>query len=127
MAPVPGSWAYASAAVDDANSGAFADASAAPRASAVSGSSGVANGSVVAASSAGLIIGTSMPEPTTNTASGRASSAAALETIVASWATAASSSSGKACRRTSVTEPSALSTTARVAESGSMYSNAVRA
>ncbi len=91
----------------------------------MSGSSGAVSGSVVAASRAGLISGMSMPEPTTNTASGRVSRFSALETIEASSATAASSSSGRGWRRTSAMEPSALSTTASVAVSGSMYSSAV--
>ncbi|OBH94722.1 hypothetical protein A5679_21905 [Mycobacterium scrofulaceum] len=111
--------------MDDENSGAFAEASAAPRASAVSGSSGADNGSEVAASSAGLISGMSMPEPTTNTPSGRVSSVSACDTMLASWATAASSSAGSGWRRTSAIDPSALLTTARVAVSGSMYSRAV--
>ncbi|CNL51754.1 Uncharacterised protein [Mycobacterium tuberculosis] len=66
-----------------------------------------------------------MPEPTTNTPSGRVSSASAPDTKVVSSATAASSSSGRARRSTSTIEPSAVSTTANVAVSGSTNSSAV--
>ncbi len=55
-----------------ANSGELPDASAAPRANAISCSSGTLTVSEVAASSAGLIRGTSTPEPTTKKPSGRA-------------------------------------------------------
>ena len=64
--PVAGSCAYARAAVDDANSGALADASAAPQANAVSGSSGALTGSDVTASSCDLSAAMSTPEPTMN-------------------------------------------------------------
>ena len=124
---MPGSSAYASAAVDEANNGALAAASAAPLASAMSGCSGTLSGSDVAASNAGLINGTSTPEPTTNKPAGWSSSSSAAETSPTSLATAWSSSSGRSSRCTSAIEPSVVSTTANVAESGSMYSSAVRA
>ncbi|PQM44184.1 hypothetical protein C1Y40_05657 [Mycobacterium talmoniae] len=124
---MPGSCAQASAWVEDANSGAFALARAAPRANAISGSSGALTGSVVAASSAGLIIATLTPEPTTNSPSGCDSSRSAVATSLAISATAVSSSLGSSRRYTSVIEPSAESTTANVAVSGSTNNNPVLA
>jgi hypothetical protein len=120
---VPGSCAYASAAVDEENNGALADASAAPRASAVSGSSGALTASLVAASNCALIGAMSTPEPTTNSPSGRVASASAPEAIADNLATLSLLRSG--WRRTSLIEPSAVSTTASVAVSGSTNNSAV--
>src|SRR5580693_7557530 len=106
--------------MDEANSGAFADA--APRASAISSA---LTGSDVAASSAGLISGMSTPEPTTTTPSGCGAISSAPLTISTSAATASSSSSGRNRWRTSATDPSAVLTTAEVAVSGSTYNTAV--
>src|SRR5947208_16705601 len=86
-APVPGSCAYARAAVDEANNGALADASAAPQASAVSGSSAAVTGSAVSASSCGLIAATSTPVPTMNTLCGFVSSLSKPASIAANSAT----------------------------------------
>ncbi|CAM4418237.1 hypothetical protein MYSE111917_27465 [Mycobacterium senriense] len=104
---------------------AFAAANEAPRARAISGSSGVVTDRAVAASSVGLIDGMSTSEPTRNTPSALIDSAP--ETIEVSFASAASSLPGSACRCTSVTLPLEVSTTASVALPGSTSSNAVRA
>ena len=123
MKPVPGSLAYAKAVVDEENNGALAAASAAPRASAVCGSSGALTIRVVAASSAGLIEVTSTSEPTTNKPPGRPPSVSARAASDAN--SAVRSPPCNACRCTSEIEPSAESTTANVAVSGSTNNNAV--
>jgi hypothetical protein len=103
----------------------LADARAAPRASAVSGSSGTLTASVVTASNRALIGAMSTPEPTTNRPSGQVASASAPEAIADNSATRSLSRSD--WRRTSLIEPSTVSTTASVAVSGSTNSSAVLA
>ncbi|PQM43985.1 hypothetical protein C1Y40_05856 [Mycobacterium talmoniae] len=93
---MPGSRAHATARVDDANNGACALANAAPRANAMSGSSGTLTASAVAASRVGLIIATFTPEPTTKTPSGSDSSRSMPPTSAPSSVRASSSSPGSA-------------------------------
>ncbi|OBH97112.1 hypothetical protein A5678_25180 [Mycobacterium sp. E2733] len=112
--------------MDEANSGAFADASAAPRASAISGSSGAVTSSGVAASSAGLTATMSVPQPTRNTPSARAPRESRPATIVANSAASGSSPASNSCWRCrSTMEPSVASTTASVAVPGSTNSIAM--
>ncbi|CAA0134495.1 Uncharacterised protein [Mycolicibacterium vanbaalenii] len=68
-----GSWEYARPTVDASNAGAAAEASAAPRASAMSASSGAFTGSATRCSRWTLTELTSTPEPTTNMPCGGAS------------------------------------------------------
>jgi len=110
--------------VDEANRGAFAEASAAPRASAVSGSSGAVTASAVAVCNPDLIGAMSTPEPTTNKPFGQVSRDSKPATISVSSAVTSSLFSSSLC--TSVIEPSAASTTANVAHPGSMKSIAMR-
>ncbi|CAM3291239.1 hypothetical protein MYIN104542_25540 [Mycobacterium intermedium] len=110
----------------EANNGALPEASAAPRASAISCSSGTFTGRVVAWSSTDLIRPTSTPVPTTYTPSGRVSIASVAATMSTTSPTAALSSSDNSCLRTFHTEPSSLCTTAKVAVSGSTNNTAVR-
>ena len=118
--------ARAIATADDANDEVFADASAAPRAGPTEGCSGVLIGSGVAATRSGMISGTSTPEPSKNTPSGSPCIASAPLTISTSAASAAASSLGKNRRRTSTIDSSSVSSTADVAESGSIHSRAMR-
>ena len=124
--PVPGSRAQASADVDESNTGACALARAAPRASAVSGSSGTLTGIELAASNSALTTPMLTPEPTRNRPPGRDDSRPACSASAVSAATAAESSVGSVTRLTSAIEPSSVSTTPNVAASGSMSISAVR-
>ena len=74
----------------NADLGAIADASAAPRASAVSGSSGTLTPSDVAESRAGLIEAMSTPEPSKNRPPGADSSSSSSQIIPVSCAVASS-------------------------------------
>ncbi|KZS55315.1 hypothetical protein A4G28_15810 [Mycobacterium ostraviense] len=83
--------------MEEANNGALPDASAAPRANAISSSSGTLTVSDVAASSAGLIRATSTPVPTTYTPSGRDGIDSTPATMSTTSAAAVSSSWESSC------------------------------
>ncbi|MEK1133194.1 hypothetical protein OSJ16_09240 [Mycobacterium ulcerans] len=109
--------------MDEANSGALADASAARRASAMSGSSGTLTTSDVAASSTGLSATMSTPQPTTNTPSATDCAVASPPTSEVRSAAVDSAPNDLRCRST--IEPSPMSTTASVALSASTNSIAM--
>ncbi len=110
--------------MEASNRGACADASAAPRASASSASSGALTGRAVAISICDLTAATSTPEPTMKTPCGGDCISSRRATIAASSATASA-----LCRLwvwTLTIDPSAVSMTASVASSCSMSISAVR-